>query len=178
LPSTPQTTFTLQVRGTGREFFTGLSLLNQTTSDAHVSLAFVLDQGVSLSTVPITVPKGTEKIGTLADLFPEAVGNGYILVNSDQLITVVGLDGRSDNSALAARIPLYANSRFTPPPQQNFLIVGTVRDTSVGINGSNIGVPDIAFSLSGPVVATTASDQAGTFFFRDLPPGRYTLTPQ
>src|SRR5207302_2748019 len=63
------------------------------------------------------------------------------------------------------------------PPQQSYLIVGTVRDQSTGINGQNIGVPDIAFGLSGPVEATTATDQAGTFLFRDLPPGRYTLTP-
>ena len=45
----------------------------------NVSLTFVLDQGTTLSTVPITVPHSREVIGTLADLFPEAVGNGYIL---------------------------------------------------------------------------------------------------
>ena len=177
LPTPAQTNFALQLRGTGREVFTGLSLLNQNTNDAHASLTFVLDQGTTLSTVPITVPRSQEVIGTLADLFPEAVGNGYILVKSDLPITVVGLDGRSDNSALAARIPVYASAGFTAPPQQSYLVVGTVRDQNIGINGQNIGVPDVAFGLSGPIEATTASDAAGTFMFRDLPPGRYTLTP-
>ena len=177
LPTPAQTNFALQLRGTGREVFTGLSLLNQNTNDAHASLTFVLDQGTTLSTVPITVPRSQEVIGTLADLFPEAVGNGYILVKSDLPITVVGLDGRSDNSALAARIPVYASAGFTPSPQQSYLVVGTVRDQNIGINGQNIGVPDVAFGLSGPIEATTASDAAGTFMFRDLPPGRYTLTP-
>src|SRR5207244_4587557 len=136
-----QTTFSLQLRGTGREFFTGLSLLNPNNSDAHVTLAFVLDQGTTLSTIPITVAHGREQISALSDLFPEAVGNGYILVNSDVPIVLVGLDGRSDDSALATRIPVYASSSFAPPPQQSYLIVGTVRDQSTGINGQHIGVP-------------------------------------
>jgi hypothetical protein len=177
LPTPPQTVFSLQLRGTGREFFTGLSLANSGSNDAHVSLSFILDQGTTLSTVSITVPKGQGQITTLANVFPEAVGNGYILVKSDAPITVVGLDGRSDNSALATRYPQYASSSFTPPAQQNFLVVGTVRDASIGINGSNIGVPNVAFGLAGPVNATTSTDQAGTFLFRDLPPGRYSLTP-
>jgi len=45
------------------------------------------------------------------------------------------------------------------------------------VNGQNIGVPNVAFGLSGSVQATTATDGAGTFSFRDLPPGRYQLTP-
>jgi hypothetical protein len=177
LPSPAQTRFALHLRGTDRGFFTGLSLLNEGSADAHASLTFVLDQGTNLSTVPITVPHGSQKIGTLADLFPEAVGNGYILVTSDVPITVVGLDGRQDNSALAPRVPVYAAANFVPPPQQSFLIVGTVRDTNSGINGQNIGVPNVALALNGPVQLTTATDLAGTFLFRDLQPGTYTLTP-
>jgi hypothetical protein len=177
LPSPAQTRFALQLRGTDRGFFTGLGLLNANANDAHLSMTFILDQGTNLSTISITVPHGQQRIGTLADLFPEAVGNGYILVSSDVAITVVGLDGRSDNSALAPRIPVYAASNFTPQPQLNNLIVGTVRDTNIGINGQNIGVPNVALVLSGPVQETTATDLAGTFLFRDLPPGTYTVTP-
>src|SRR5262249_9850721 len=55
--------------------------------------------------------------------------------------------------------------------------VGRVRDLKSGVNGQNIGVPNVAFSLPGPVQATTATDAAGTFVFRDLPPGRCQLTP-
>jgi hypothetical protein len=177
VPQTPQSTFALQLRGTGREFFSGLSLGNNTgSSDAHPTFSFVLDSGATLTTVgPITIPKGTSKITTLADLIPEAVGNGYILVNSDVAITVVGLDGRSDNSALATRLPVYASPQFVPQPQTSYLITGTVRDLSSGINGSNIGVPNVALSLSGPVNTTTATDLAGTYYFRDLPPGLYNL---
>src|SRR5215467_1868007 len=177
LPAAAQTRFALHLRGTDRGFFTGLSLLNEGSADAHASLTFVLDQGVNVSTIPITVAHGKQQIGTLADLFPEAVGNGYILVTSDAPITIVGLDGRSDNSALAPRVPVYAAANFTPPPQQSLLITGTVRDTNSGINGQNIGVPNVAIVLNGPVQLTTATDLAGTFLFRDLPPGTYTLTP-
>jgi hypothetical protein len=175
VPTAPQTTFAFQLRGTGREFFTGLSFANANTSDAHVNMTFVLDQGETLSTVVVTVPKSSGIITTLANIMPEAVGNGYILVNSDQPVTVVGLDGRSDNSALATRVPVYASPQFTPAPQTAFLITGTVNDLSTGINGQNIGVPNVALSLSGPISATTATDLAGTYYFRDLPPGRYNL---
>jgi hypothetical protein len=177
VPTPAQQASAFQLRGTGREFFTGLSLQNSGTSDAHVSLSFILDPGNTISTIPVVVPKGQQQISALADLFPEAQGNGLILAQSDVPLTIVGLDGRSDNSALALRLPLYASPSFSPAPQTSFVIVGTVRDPNNGVNGQNIGVPNVAFSLSGPVQATTATDGAGTFNFRDLPPGRYTLTP-
>jgi len=177
LPTPGQTRFALHLRGTDRGFFSGLSILNNNTSaDAHLSMTFVLDQGTNISTVPLTVPRGKQQIGTLADLFPEAVGNGYILVTSDIPIELVGVDGRQDNSALAMRIPVYAAANFTPAPQESLLIAGTVRDTNSGINGQNIGVPNVALTLSGPVQTTTATDLAGTYYFRDLPPGTYTVT--
>ncbi len=177
LPTAAQNVAAFQLRGTGREFFTGLSLQNSGGSDAHVTLSFVTDPGTTISAVPIVVAHSQQQISTLADIFPEAQGNGFILVQSDAPITAVGLDGRSDNSALALRLPLPASSTFAPSPQQSYVIVGTVRDPNSGVNGQNIGVPNVAFSLSGPVQATTATDGAGTFMFRDLPPGRYQLTP-
>src|SRR5262245_28752789 len=177
LPAAAQNAFAFQLRGTGREFFTGLSFQNDSSSDAHLSLSFVLDQGATVSSIPVVIPHSEQQISTLADLFPEAQGNGFIFVSSDVPITVVGLDGRSDNSALALRLPLAASADFTPSPQQSFVIVGTVRDPNSGVNGQNIGVPSVAFAISGPVQATTATDGAGTFLFRDLPPGRYQLTP-
>ena len=177
LPSAAQTAFAFQLRGTGREFFTGLSFQNSGTGDAHVTLSFVLDSGSTISTIPFVVPKGQQQITTLSDLFPEAQGNGFIFVKSDVPITAVGLDGRSDNSALALRLPLAASPDFTPAPQDSYVIVGTVRDPNTGVNGQNIGVPNVAFGITGPVQATTATDGAGTFMFRDLPPGRYDLTP-
>ena len=177
LPTPSETNFGFQLSGTGREFFTGLSFQNAGTTDANVTLSFVLDSGDTVSTIAVVVAHSQQQISTLADLFPEAQGNGFIFVKSDVPITAVGLDGRSDNSALALRLPLTASPDFTPPPQQSFVIVGTVRDPNNGVNGQNIGVPNVAFGLSGSVQATTATDGAGTFSFRDLPPGRYQLTP-
>src|SRR5262249_39146250 len=117
------------------------------------------------------------QIAALSDIFPEAVGNGFIFVRSDAPIIAVGLDGRSDNTALALRLPLYANATFAPAAQTAFAVSGTVRDPNVGVNGQNIGVPDVAFSLKGRVTGTTATDAAGTYTFNGLPPGRYQLTP-
>ena len=177
IPTAAQSSFAFQLRGTGREFFTGLSFQNAGGTDAHLTLSFVLDPGTTVSTIPLVVPRSQQQIMRLADVFPEAEGNGFIFVKSDTPITVVGLDGRSDNSALALRLPLPASSTFTPAPQDSYVIVGTVRDPNAGVNGQNIGVPNVAFGISGPVEATTATDEAGTFVFHDLPPGRYQLTP-
>jgi hypothetical protein len=176
-PSTAESTFAFQLRGTGREFFNGLSLQNSGNTDAHLTFTFILDQGTTVSSIPVVLPHGQQRISTLADLFPEAQGNGFIFVSSDQPVTAVGLDGRSDNSALGFRLSRTASAGFTPAPQQSYVIVGTVRDPNSGTNGQNIGVPNVAFGLTGPVQATTATDGAGTFTFRDLPPGRYQLTP-
>jgi hypothetical protein len=177
LPASPQNALAFQLRGTGREFFTGLAFENTNTGDAHLTLSFVLDQGTTVSSIPLVVPRGQQLIGTLADLFPEAQGNGFIFVSSDVPITAVGMDGRSDNSALAPRLPVHAAPDFRPPPQTSFVVAGTVRDPNPGINGQDIGVPNVAFGLSGPTQATTATDGAGTFIFRDLVPGVYDLTP-
>jgi len=173
-----QNVFAFQLRGTGREFFTGLSFWNPGTNDAHATLSFVLDGGATISTIPYTVTAGHQQIAALSDLFSEAVGNGFIYVKSDQPLVAVGLDGRSDNTALALRLPVYASPSYTPPPLTTFVLTGTVRDTNTGVNGSNIGVPNVAFGLAnGSLNFTTATDQAGTYTFNGLPPGRYTLTP-
>src|SRR5262249_24974356 len=91
----PQTVFAFQLRGTGREFFTGLAFTNPGANDAHLTLSFVLDGGATISTIPYTVAKGQPQIAALSDIFPEAVGNGFIFVRSDAPIIAVGLDGRS-----------------------------------------------------------------------------------
>src|SRR5262245_22359985 len=90
LPVEAQTAFGFQLRGTGREFFTGLSLQNNGTTEAHATLSFVLDPGTTISSVPVVVPHGQQQITTLADLLPEAQGNGFIFIKSDAPITVVG----------------------------------------------------------------------------------------
>jgi hypothetical protein len=187
LPSKPQTSFSYQVRGTGPDqFFTGLSLQNPGGSDAHVTMSYASDAGDTIGSTTLTISaaaKGQpvlQKITTLGDLLPEALGNGYLVVKSDQPIIVVGVDGRADNSALATRQPTFAANNFTPRQQTSFAIAGTVRDQVSGVNGQNIGVPNIAMTLSSgdTTVQTTASDRNGRYTFGDLAAGGYLVTPQ
>jgi len=169
--SQPITTFAYQLRRQGREFFTGLSFRNSTADrDANLTMWFLNDSGAAISTASTVIPRSQQLDQTLAELFPEAQGNGYILMRSDVPLFTVGLEGPTNGSALGPRQPLFASPNFAPPSQQTFLAVGTVRDQAVG-------VPGIAIRLSGPVSASTLSDAAGTFVFNDLPPGTYTLTP-
>src|SRR5262249_9735043 len=154
VPVKLQTSFSLQFRGTGPEFFTGLSLRNPGTSDAHLSAYFALDDGSTAASTTLVLPKGVQQITTLADVLPEAAGNGYVVAQSDIPIELVGMDGRSDNSALAMRLPQYVSASLTPQPQRSFSIAGTVRDPHTGVNGQNIGVPDIALELTGAGIDT------------------------
>ncbi len=182
-----QTTFAYQLRLTGREIFNEMSFLNPNGQDATLAMTFLDDAGDNVSNVSITVPHGQAIIDTLADLFPEAQGNGYILFQSSQPIISSELDGRVDPTAalqvLQASLALgalpiaYASPSFVPPPQTEYLAVGTVRDTNPGTVGAVTGEPNVAISLNGPVQLTTLTDQAGTYVFNDLTPGTYTITP-
>ena len=167
----PLTNFAYQMRRQGREFYTGLSFRNSTTDrDANLTMWFLNDSGSTISTASTVIPRSQQLVQTLADLFPEAQGNGYILMRSDVPLFTIGLEGPTNGSALGPRQPLFASPNFAPPPQQTFLAVGTVRDQTVG-------VPSIAIRLSGAVSASTLTDAAGTFVFNDLPLGDYLLTP-
>jgi hypothetical protein len=168
--NTTISTFAFSLRRTGREFFTGLSFVNSGTADATMTASFIGDDGQTVSTITLSVPHGTQLVGTLASLFPEAQGNGYIYIRSTAPVMPIGVDGRATNTALGTREPIPASANFVVPPLTKFLAVGTVLDQSVG-------VPNVAIRLSGPVQAATLTDAAGTYVFNDLPPGSYTLTP-
>jgi hypothetical protein len=162
--------FSYPIRRTGREFFTRPSLWNRAPHDANVTMSFLTDDGRTVSTVRYTIGPDQLLSDTLAVLFPEVQGNGYLFVQSDTPVHGLITEGRANNTVLAQGRLLDASENFVVPPLERFLAVGTVFDR-------DSGVPNVAIRLAGPVQDTTLTDAAGVFVFRDLPQGSYTLTP-
>ena len=160
--------FVYQTRRVGSGFFLGLNLFNPGAIDANLELTFVLDDGETVSGTRAVVPGATRITPSLAQLFPEAQGNGFVLVRSDLPIEAGGVEGRSDGTALSLLRALPASSEFEPAPRTSNLAVGVVRSGGAGVRG-------ITVELLGPTSRTTLTDLNGTFLFRDLLPGSYSV---
>jgi hypothetical protein len=165
-----RSTFAYPIRRTGREFFTRPSLWNRATNPANLTVSFLTDDGRTVSNVGFTIEPQHLLTDTLARLFPEVQGNGYLYVRSDTPLFGVFTEGRADNTVLAQGRLLDASDSFVVPPLDRFLAVGTIVDR-------DSGVPNVAVRLAGPVQDTTLTDAEGVFVFRDLPTGTYTLAP-
>ena len=160
--------FIYHTRRVGDEFFLGLNLFNPGTTDANLELTFVLDDGETVSKTRAIVPGATRITPSLAQLFPEAQGNGFALVRSDVPIEAGGIEGRADGTALSLLRALPASAEFEPQPRTGNLAVGVVRSGGAGVGG-------ITVELSGPTSGTTLTDLNGTFLFRNLGSGSYIL---
>lgn len=174
---TGSTNFAFQQRLTGRVIYNSMSFLNVGNAAATMNLTFMDDFGDNVSSETVTVPQGQALLNTLATIFPEAQGNGYLLVRSTQPIMANQLDGRTDGSAMGSLPVATASSSFTPPAQTSYLTSGIVWDLNPGTVGMPTGVPNVAVELTGPVQESSLTDAAGTYVFEDLPPGTYTVTP-
>src|SRR5207302_10044215 len=84
---------------------------------------------------------------------------------------VVGsaLFGTVNGAALSSVPPQAALANFQPPAQTTAAITGSVLTGDKGIGGAQI-------KLSGPVIATTATDDQGRYVFAQLPAGTYQVT--
>ena len=105
----------------------------------------------------------------MSELIPEIEGEGFVVVQSVTPIIPAAITGRTDSSGLS-------NLPFTPapagiqiPPQEEFLAVGSVFSGGAPIPGASV-------LLSGPVSGVIVADSSGSYAFRDIPAGAYTLT--
>lgn len=160
--------FAYQTRQVGREFVYLLSLLNPSSGAASVDMTFILDDGTVVSTVSIVIPAGSQVAESLASLFPEAQGNGAVVLHSDVPLLASGLESRRDDRATSVLRPLPAAADFMSAPPSKLFAVGTVRS-----NG--LGLPGVTVTLSGTGSGTALTDAAGTFLFDDLSAGSYSL---
>jgi hypothetical protein len=132
-------------------------------------MTFVLDDATVVSTRNLSLPGDSQLASTLAEIFPEAQGNGFVLIHSDTPIAATGLESRRDDRATSVRRALPASAAFMAGDPSEFFAVGTVRS-----NGT--GLPGVTVTLTGTQAGTTLTDAAGTFLFNDLQAGSYALS--
>lgn len=163
--------FAYQTRQVGREFEWLIDLLNPATQTANVELTFVRDDATVVSTIDVTVPAQSQLLSTLAAVFPEAQGAGFVFVDSDTPILPAGVERRTDGTGWATRRALPAASDFMSGAPSELFAVGTVRSNGVGL-------PGVTVQLTGTQSDITLTDAAGTYLFDNLTSGSYTLTGQ
>jgi hypothetical protein len=163
--------FAFETREVGREISSLVSLVNPSSQTANVEMTFLLDDATVVSSLSFAIPANSQIASTLADLFPEAQGNGFVLFHSDTPLLASGLESRSDDRAAATLRALPASPDFMAGTPTELFAVGTVRSNGVGLPGATI-------RLTGTEAATTLTDGAGTFLFPDLSTGSYTLTAE
>ncbi len=163
------TSFALPIRGFSREIFTGLSFMNRNGTPADVTLTFLKSLGSTVTRANLTVADG-QFTKTLAEVLPEVQEIGFIVGRSDVPLTITAIEEQNSGLSIANLPALAALASFQPPPQTEFLAVGTVRSEGAALPGATL-------NLSGTVAAALVSDEVGTFAFRRLPAGAYTITP-
>ena len=163
--------FIFQYRSVSRSYFSGLTFINSNGAAADVSLTFVTSDGFTVSRAQLSIPAINQVTKTLADMLPEATGSGFLYVSSNRPLQAAGIEGPNDASILSSLPVSAVAAGFTPRPQEKFLAVGVARVAGDPIPGATV-------RLIGPVLATQPTDSVGSFVFRDIPPGNYTVTIQ
>jgi YVTN family beta-propeller protein len=156
----------------GIGFFTGLTLVNPGAQDATLQFYTLRPDGTTVGTATLTV-KPKQRIGELfTEILPSSLlqVGGWALIRSSQPLVAAVLFGSTNGYALANVPQQIPAGDFTPPSQQTGAINGTVRS-----NGA--GIANIQVTLSGPVTATTTTDDQGRYIFSQLPAGDYKVTP-
>jgi len=159
------------ITNSDRTYFNGYALRNPNPSPTAITMRYILDDGTALSRITFSIDASSTLIKNLNELFPEASGNGYVLVDSSQPIMAEVIEGSVDGSQLM-RIPtMQTQPGYKVPEVQRFLATGTVLH-----NGQPLAKAGV--ELSGVVHIATVTDALGTFTFQNIPPGTYTITPQ
>ena len=152
-----------------REFFNGIALVNPHGFNADILLSVLRADGARISQVQFTVPPYQQRIQNLSELLPEIEGSGFVVVQTETPIVAAAITGSNSGTTLRKLPFTDAPSGIQIPAQEEFLAVGSIRSGGAAIPGASV-------LLSGPVSGVLIADSSGTFAFRDIPAGSYTLT--
>ena len=154
----------------GAGFFTGLTVVNPGTQDANIEFYTLRPDGTTVGKSTFTV-KANQRVGKLfRELLPSSLlqVGGWAFLRSSQPVVGAVLFGTTNGDALANVPQQLPAGDFMPPAQTTGAINGRV--SSVGT-----AIPGVQMTLSGPVTATTATDNLGQYTFPQLPSGAYTV---
>ena len=155
----------------GGGFFTGLTVVNPSGSEATVEFFTLLPDGTTVGKATLMVPENG-RVGRLyRELLPASLGQvgGGAYLRSSVEVVGAALFGGTNGFALASVPAESIAADFIPPAQVAAAITGMVRQDGVGVD-------DVTVSLTGPVTATTKTDAEGRYILAQLPAGTYTLS--
>ena len=162
--------FAFKTDEVNRQVFNGLTFINPGSTQAVVTLTFIRPDGTTITKAPLLIDASMQTTRTLAEILPEVQESGVVAVQSDVPLVAAAILGQVDGSSIT-NLPLSTfSSGFVPSVQTEFLAVGTVRSSGAALAGT-------AVHLSGSVSDVIVTDSAGTFTFRKIPEGAYTITP-
>ena len=162
--------FAFKTDEVNREAFNGLTFINPGSTPAALTLTFIKPDGTTITKATLSIDASNQTTRTLAEILPEVQESGVVAVQSNVPLIAAAIFGQVDGSSIT-NLPLSTFSEgFVPSAQTEFLAVGTVRSSGAALAGT-------AVHLSGSVSDVIVTDSAGTFTFRKIPVGAYTLTP-
>jgi len=155
----------------GSGFYTELTLANPGASDASTEIYVVKANGDTVGSTTVSLAPGARISEPLDTIFPELVSQtgGYIFVRSSQALFCSAQIGTDSGSLLTGVDCQPLTVWFTPAAQKSFFITGKVALDDQPAAG-------YVLTLTGPVSGTTISSEDGSYIFRDLKAGKYSLS--
>ncbi len=155
----------------GSGFHTEIALVNPSSRSAFADIFVVKANGETVSSTSAVLSPGARLSRRLDQLFPEIVSQsgGYVYVRSSEALFGAALIGNASGTLLTNVVFLPLTVPFTPAPQKSFFVAGRVNLDDKPAAGYQL-------ELAGPVSGTATSGEDGTYIFKDLPAGKYSLT--
>jgi len=154
----------------GSGFYTELTLVNPGATTGITDIFLAKEDGETRGSVTVYLGPGARISQPLDQIFPYVVSQsgGYIYTRSTQPLFGTATIG-SDNGALNTNVACQAmTAAFTPAPQKYFIISGKV-------TLDDKPAPDFHIVLTGPVSGDTTSAADGTYYFKALTAGKYSI---
>lgn len=161
-------------------WYTGIALLNSTTTDAQVEVYALTPGGTLIGgaantpTAAFTLPAGHKVAKLLSELIPATASenNGFVYVRTTNSVPLYGIELFGGNvlpilSNVAAS-PIYSSVVYTPPSPTEPLVINSVnpvravRGSTITLNGDGFGYPasknTISFTTNTGTIQVAATD--------------------
>jgi len=157
--------------------YTEITLVNPSPNTSYADVYVAQSDGTTVSSNRVTLLPSSRVSQPLDQLmFPDMItqSGGYVFVRAADPLFATASIWSSSGSTLLNFAPESAPSSFSPAPpppkpsETKFVVSGRVTLNDSPLPGSRI-------VLSGPMGANATSAGDGSFIFRDLPAGKYSM---
>ncbi|MGA2261032.1 MAG: IPT/TIG domain-containing protein [Acidobacteriota bacterium] len=165
---TPKAEFVFPKLLQGSGFHTDFTLVNPTPVTSTAEIQIIAGDGVTVAANQITLGPSQRESISLSALLPEVgdLPDGVVHVVSNGALFAAA-EISSDSGSITWNVAPEDTS-FLASPLNSFAVTGIVTVNDKPAAGFRV-------ALAGPVEMTTTSGEMGTYVFRDLPQGSYSM---